>query len=79
MFSGISFGVLVGFVSQAGVAGLGDSVGAYEQNRMMISGVVAHSFWFSRFMYRLPKRVGENRRQDKPFTIDVCVCFGENS
>ena len=57
--------------SQAGVTGLGDSVRAYERNRMWISGVVTSSFWFSRFMDGLHKRVGENRRQDEPITIDV--------
>ena len=57
--------------SQAGVAGLSNSVGAYERNRMWISSVVTHSFWFSRFMEGLHKRVGENRKQDEPITIDV--------
>jgi hypothetical protein len=31
-------------ISQAGVGGLEDSVGAYERNRMFISGVVIHKF-----------------------------------
>ena len=54
-----------------GELGLGDLVGAYERNRMWFSGLVTHSFWFSRFMEGLRKRVGENRRQDVPITIDV--------
>lgn len=57
--------------SQAGVAGLGETVGAYEKNKMWISNVVTHSFWFSRFMEGLHKRVGESRRQDEPITIEV--------
>ena len=63
--------LFVASVSQAGVAGLSNSVRAYEWNRMWISGVVTHSFWFSRYMEGLRKRVGENRRQDVPITIDV--------
>jgi hypothetical protein len=30
-----------------------------------------HSFWFSRFMTGVHKRVGERKRQDEPITIDV--------
>ena len=63
--------------SQAGVAGLSNSVGAYERNRMWISSVVTHSFWFSRFMEGLHKRVGENRKQDEPITIDVLCALEE--
>jgi hypothetical protein len=37
-------------VSQVAVGGLGDSIGAYERNRMWISDVSTHSFWFTRFM-----------------------------
>jgi hypothetical protein len=37
-------------ISQAYVGGLGDSVGAYERNKMLITGVVTHKFWYSRFM-----------------------------
>jgi hypothetical protein len=57
--------------TQAGVTGLSEVVGAYERNRMWISGVVTHSFWFTRFMEGLHKRVGEVKRQDEPITIDV--------
>jgi hypothetical protein len=42
-------------ISQAGVAGLGDAVGAYEKKRMWISKVSTHSFWFSRFMAGIHK------------------------
>jgi hypothetical protein len=58
-------------ISQAAVGGLEDSVGAYEQNRMFISGVVTHKFWFSRFMTGVHKRVGQVRKPDKELTIDV--------
>ena len=57
--------------TQAGVGGLSSTVGAYEKNRMWISDVVTHSFWFSRFMSGLHKRVGENKKQDEPITIGV--------
>jgi hypothetical protein len=42
-------------ISQACVGGLGDSVGGYERNRMLITGVVTHKFWFSRFMLGVHK------------------------
>lgn len=58
-------------VSQAGVGGLGDSVGAYQRNKMWISTSVSHQFWFSRFMEGIHKRVGEIRRQDEAFTIEI--------
>jgi hypothetical protein len=57
--------------TQAGVSGLSDSVGGYEKSKMWISGVVTHSFWFTRFMEGLHKRVGEVRHQDEPITIEV--------
>jgi hypothetical protein len=37
-------------ISQAGVGGLKESVGAYERNRMFILDVVTHKFWYSCFM-----------------------------
>jgi hypothetical protein len=58
-------------VSQEGADGLGDTVGAYERNKVWVSSVVTHSFWFSRFMSGLHKRVGEVRQQDEPVTIEV--------
>jgi hypothetical protein len=57
--------------TQAGVSGLSDTVGGYEKSKMWISGVVTHSFWFTRFMEGLHKRVGEVRHQDEPITIEV--------
>jgi 3-hydroxyacyl-CoA dehydrogenase len=33
-------------ISQAGVFGLSDCVGAYESNKLWISKVVTHQFWF---------------------------------
>jgi hypothetical protein len=56
---------------QAGVSGLSEMIGAYEKNRMWISGSVTHSFWFTRFMDGLHKRVGEVRCQDEPVSIEV--------
>jgi hypothetical protein len=58
-------------ISQACVGGLKDSVGAYERNRMFISKVVTHKFWYSRFMTGVHKRDGQIRRPDKELTIDV--------
>ena len=58
-------------VTQAGVAGLGDSVGAYERNRTWISNVATHKFWYSRFMHGVHKRVGEVRKPDEIISIDV--------
>ena len=57
--------------SQASVGGLGNSVGAYERNKLWISTAVSHQFWFSRFMIGIHKRVGEVRRQDEAFTIEI--------
>lgn len=58
-------------ISQAGVDGLRDVVGAYERNRTWISKVPTHSFWFTRFMQGVHKRVGEYRKQDEVITIDM--------
>jgi hypothetical protein len=58
-------------ISQAAVGGLEDSVGAYERNRMFISGVVTHKFWFSRFMSGVHKSVGQIRKPDRVLTINV--------
>jgi len=65
-------------VSQAGVSGLGDSVGAYQRNKMWISTSVSHQFWFSRFMEGIHKRVGEVRRQDEAFTIEIILQVNVN-
>jgi hypothetical protein len=58
-------------ISQACVGGLGDSVGAYKRNRMLITGVVTHKFWFSCFTLGVHKRVGQIHKPDKEVTIDV--------
>jgi hypothetical protein len=58
-------------VTQAGVGGLGDVIGAYEKNRCWISKVPTHTMWFHRFMVGIHKRVGEIRRQDEALTIEV--------
>jgi hypothetical protein len=58
-------------ISQACVGGLGDYVGAYERNKMFITGVLTHKFWYSRFMLGAHKRVGQIRKPDKEVTIDV--------
>ncbi len=59
--------------SQASVEELGNSVGAYERNKMWISTSVSHQFWFSRFMVGIHKRVGEVKKQDEAFTIDIIL------
>jgi hypothetical protein len=51
-------------IEQATPNGLGDVIGAYERNRMWISRVATHSFWFSRFMQGIRKRVGQVVKQD---------------
>jgi hypothetical protein len=58
-------------ISQACVGGLSDSVGAYERNKIFITGVVTHKFWYSRFMLGVHKRVGQIRKPDKEVTIEV--------
>jgi hypothetical protein len=57
-------------ISQAGVGGLKDSVGAYKRKRMFISGVVTHKFWYSRLMAGVHKRVGQIRKPDKEVTVE---------
>jgi hypothetical protein len=58
-------------ISQAAVGGLGNSVGAYERNKMFISESVTHKFWFSRFMSGVHKRVGQIRKPDRVLSIDI--------
>jgi hypothetical protein len=57
--------------TQAGVAGLSNTVGGYKKSKMWILGVVTHLSRFTRFMEGLHKQVGEVRHQDKPITIEV--------
>jgi hypothetical protein len=58
-------------VCQAGVGGLSDTVGAYERNKVWISKVPTHTFWFSRFVAGCHKRVGQIRMPDRIFSIDA--------
>ena len=58
-------------VHQASPGGLGDVVGAYERNRCWVSKVPTHTFWFTRFMEGLHRRVGEVVKPDWPVTIEV--------
>ena len=58
-------------ITQASVGGLGDSVGAYQRNKIWISTSIYHQFWLSRFMEGVHKRVGEVTKQDEALTIDV--------
>ena len=58
-------------VFQASVKGLQDVVGAYERDRMWISRVPTHSFFFARFMAGLHRRVGEVVKQNWSLPIKV--------
>ena len=58
-------------VHQASAFGLTDAIGSYERSRVWISNVETHSFWFSRFMTGLHKRVGEVVKSDWPVPIEV--------
>jgi hypothetical protein len=57
-------------ITQAGVEGLGDSIGAYQRNKIWVTSAPTQKFWFSRFMEGLHKRVGEIRMPDKILTIE---------
>jgi hypothetical protein len=52
-------------ISRAGVSGPSDCVGAFESNKLWISKVVTHQFWFGRFMLGVHKHVGTVRQPDK--------------
>ena len=58
-------------IGQSGVSGLGDSVGAYQRNKLWITSSISHQFWFTRFMEGVHKHVGEIVKQDKALTIEV--------
>jgi hypothetical protein len=58
-------------ISQAGVSGLQDTIGAYKRNRCWISKVPTHTFWFHRLMVGIHKRMKEIRRQDEALSFDV--------
>ena len=48
-------------ITQAGVGGLGDAVGAYERNKVWISSSPTHSFWFNCFIIGVHRQVGDYR------------------
>jgi hypothetical protein len=58
-------------IEQATPNGLRDVIGAYERNRMWISRVSTHPFWFSRFIQGIRKRVGQVVKQDWPIPIET--------
>jgi hypothetical protein len=58
-------------ISLAAVGGMEDSLGAYKHNRMFISGVMTHKFWYARFMAGVHKPVGHIRKLDKEVTVKV--------
>jgi hypothetical protein len=58
-------------ISQVGVSGLQDVIGAYARNRCWVSKVPTHTFWFHRFMVGVHKHVGGIRRQDEALTVYV--------
>jgi len=58
-------------LGQASVGGLTDVVGAHERSRVWISSVSTHTFFFSRFMGGLHRRVGEIVKRDEPVTAAV--------
>jgi hypothetical protein len=57
-------------IIQAGVDGLGDSVGAYQRNNILVTGAPTQKFWFARFMEGLHKRVGYIRMPDRILAIE---------
>jgi hypothetical protein len=57
-------------IIQSGVGGLGDSMGAYQRNKIWVTKAATQKFWFSRFMEGLHKRVGEIRMPDRILTIE---------
>jgi hypothetical protein len=58
-------------VSQAGVGGLGDAIGASDKNRTWVTQGDTHKFFFVRFSTGIHRRVGEDVRRDEPITIGV--------
>ena len=63
---------------QASAEGLKDVIGAYERDRLWISQVPTHSFWFVRFMEGLHRRVGEVIKQDWSIPINVLKYIDES-
>jgi hypothetical protein len=58
-------------ITQAAVGGFENSVGAFEQNGIFISGVATHKFWFSQFMSGVHKQVGQVLKPNRVLTIDI--------
>ncbi len=56
-------------MSQAGIQGLGDAIGASDKNRTWVSQGDTHKFFFVRFSTGIHRRVGEDVRRDEPLTI----------
>ena len=56
---------------QASAHGMGDVIGAFERNKCWISNVSTHTFFFSRFMEGIHKRVGEVVKPDWPVPAAV--------
>ena len=63
---------------QARVDGMGDVVMSYEKEKLWVSTVQTHTFYFSRFMTGLHKRVGEVVKQDWPVPIEVMQYIDRN-
>jgi hypothetical protein len=57
-------------ITQYGVEGLGDLVGAYQRNKIWVTKAPTQKFWFARFMEGRHKRVGEIRMPDKILAIE---------
>ena len=58
-------------LSQAGIGGLGDAIGASDKNRTWVTEGDTHKFFFVRFATGMHRRVGEDARRDEPVTIGV--------
>ena len=60
-------------VSQAGIHGLGDRIGAHEAKKVWISQGATHTPWFSQALLGLKRRTGEIVKRDKPVTIGLLL------
>ena len=59
----------MGNLARAGCGGMREQVGAGDRQRVWISSVATHTFWFSRFMSGLKRRTGEVIKQDNAISI----------
>ena len=64
--------------SQACVGGLDARIGSYEKNKLWISNVPTHSFFCSRFMEGIHRRVGDTVKRDEPITIGLLLAIQEH-